>query len=546
MAATVIRSPHPDVEIPDLPLHELVLAGAAGRGNRAAVVDGPTGRALTYGQLAAGVRQMAAGLAARGFGKGDVLAVYSPNLPEYAVAFYGVSAAGGATTTVNRCTPPASWPSSWPTPARGSCLPRRRCWTGRSRRPPAAGPGDRGGHLLLDRAIEAATRSGVEEIFVFGEAKGATPFASLLSATGTAPPTVVINPATDVVALTYSSGTTGLAKGVMLTHRNLVATLVQWNAVLPTGPEDRLIAVLPFFHTYGLGLLMGCALWCGAALVSMPRFDLEEFLRVLQEQRITRALLVPPIVLALAKHPLVASYDLSALELIGSGAAPLDPELERAVAERLGCPVVQGYGLTETTTAVCSTAGAPLGPRQGSVGVLLPDTEACILDPASGQDLGTGEPGELWVRGPQVMRGYLNAELATADVLDPDGWLRTGDLCRVDTDGYLFVVDRVKELIKYKGHQVAPAELEAVLLAHPHVADVAVVRSPDQEAGEIPKAFVVANGPVDAEALMAWVAERVAPYKRIRRVEFVDEIPKGPYGKILRHILLERDQARPH
>ncbi|HEX5521907.1 MAG TPA: AMP-binding protein [Pedococcus sp.] len=524
MAATVIRSPHPDVEIPDLPLHELVLAGAAGRGNRAAVVDGPTGRALTYAQLAAGVRQVAAGLAARGFGKGDVFAVYSPNLPEYAVAFYGVSAAGGATTTVN------------PLYTAGEL---------------AGQLADAGARFLLttppllDRAIEAVSRSGVEEVFVFGEAKGATPFASLLRASGTAPPTVGIDPAADLVALPYSSGTTGLAKGVMLTHRNLVATLVQWNAVLPTGPEDRLIAVLPFFHTYGLGLLMGWALWCGATLVSMPRFDLEEFLRVLQDQRITRALLVPPLLLALARHPLVASYDLSALELIGSGAAPLDAGLEQACAERLGCSVVQGYGLTETTTAVSGTAGAPLGPRHGSVGVLLPDTEARIVDPDSGQDQGTGEPGELWVRGPQVMLGYLNAELATAAVLDQDGWLRTGDLCRVDADGYLFVVDRVKELIKYKGYQVAPAELEAVLLAHPHVADVAVVRSPDQEAGEIPKAFVVAKGPVDAEALMAWVAERVAPHKRIRRVEFVDEIPKGPYGKVLRRVLLERDRARP-
>ena len=523
MGATVIRSPHPDVEIPDLPLHELVLAEAAERGNRAAVIDQTTGRALTYGQLAAGVRQMAAGLAARGFGKGDVLAVYSPNLPEYVVAFYGVSAAGGATTTVN------------PLYTVGEL---------------AAQLYDAGARFLLttppllDRAIEAAARSGVDEVFVFGEAKGATPFAGLLAATGTPPPTVGIDPATDLVAVPYSSGTTGLPKGVMLTHRNLVTTLVQWNAVLPTRPEDRLIAVLPFFHTYGLGLLMGWTLWCGATLVCMPRFDLEEFLQVLQEQRITRALLVPPILLALAKHPLVASYDLSALELIGSGAAPLDPGLARACAERVGCPVVQGYGLTETTTAVSTTAGAPLGPRQGSVGVLLPDTEARIIDPASGQDLGTGEPGELWVRGPQVMRGYLNAESATAAVLDPDGWLRTGDLCRLDPDGYLFVLDRVKELIKYKGYQVAPAELEAVLLAHPQVADAAVVRSPDQEAGEIPKAFVVAKGPVDAEALMAWVAERVAPYKRIRRVAFVDEIPKGPYGKVLRRTLLERDRDR--
>jgi acyl-CoA synthetase (AMP-forming)/AMP-acid ligase II len=523
MAATIIRSPHPDVEIPDMPLHKLVLARAAQRGNRAAVVDGPTRRALTYGQLAAGVGQLAAGLAARGFGKGDVFAVYAPNRPEYAVAFYGVAAAGGAATTAN------------PLDTAGELAAQLA--DARARFLLTVPP-------LLDKAIEAATRSGVEEVFVFGEARGATPFASLLAA-GTAPPAAGIDPASDLVALPYSSGTTGLAKGVMLTHRNLAATLVQWNAVVPTGPKDRLIAVLPFFHTYGLGLLLGWALWRGATLVSMPRFDLEEVLRVLQDQRITRALLVPPILHALATHPLVARYDLSALRLIGSGAAPLDPGLARACAERLGCPVVQGYGLTETTTSVVSTAGAPLGPRHGSVGVLLPGTQARIVDPASGQDLGSGAPGELWVRGPQVMRGYLNAEQATAAVLDQDGWLRTGDLCRIDPDGYLFVVDRVKELIKYKGHQVAPAELEAVLLAHPQVADAAVVPSPDPEAGETPKAFVVANGPVDAQALMAWVAERVAPYKRIRRVEFVDQIPKGPYGKVLRHLLLQRDRARP-
>ncbi|HEX5541315.1 MAG TPA: AMP-binding protein [Micromonospora sp.] len=522
MGATVIRSPHRDVEIPNVALHELVLAEAAQRGGRTALVDGPTGRLLTYGELAEGVSRMAAGLAARSFGRGDVFAIYAPNVPEYAVAVYGVSAAGGAITTVN------------PQYTVGEL---------------ATQLADAGARFLLtsppllDQAIRAAARCGVEEVFVFGEGKNATPFAGLLSAVAGAPPSGEIDPATDVVALPYSSGTTGLPKGVMLTHRNLVATLVQWNAVLPMGPEDRLIAVLPFFHTYGLGLLMGWALWSGATLVSMPRFDLEEFLRLLQEQRITRALVVPPVVRALATHPLVASYDLSALQLIGSGAAPLDPRLARACAERIGCPLVQGYGLTETTTAVSSTAGAPLGPRQGSVGVLLPDTEVRVIDPASGEDLGSGNAGEVWVRGPQVMRGYLNAESATAAVLYADGWLRTGDLCRIDSDGYLFVVDRVKELIKYKGYQVAPAELEAVLSAHPLVADAAVVRSPDQEAGEIPKAFVVAREPVSADALMTWVAERVAPHKRIRRVEFVQEIPKGPYGKVLRRTLIERDRS---
>jgi acyl-CoA synthetase (AMP-forming)/AMP-acid ligase II len=288
---------------------------------------------------------------------------------------------------------------------------------------------------------------------------------------------------------------------------------------------------------------MAAALWQGATLVSMPRFDLEDFLRILQEQRITQAYLVPPIVLALAKHPMVDKYDLSSLGFIMSGAAPLDASLELAAEGRLACDVMQGWGLTETSPVLTTNAGAPLGPRHGSVGVLLSNTELRVVDPATGADLSRNQTGELVARGPQVMKGYLNNPKATADMLDPDGWLHTGDLGHVDDDGYVYVVDRVKELIKYKGLQVAPAELEAVLLAHPAIADAAVVRSPDEEAGEVPKAFVVARTPLEAEEVMAFVAERVAPHKKVRRVEFVDEIPKALSGKILRRVLIERDRA---
>jgi acyl-CoA synthetase (AMP-forming)/AMP-acid ligase II len=288
---------------------------------------------------------------------------------------------------------------------------------------------------------------------------------------------------------------------------------------------------------------MAAALWHGATLVTMPRFDLEDFLRVLQEQHVTQAFLVPPIVLALAKHPMVDKYDLSSLEFIMSGAAPLDAGLERACSGRLSCDVSQGWGLTETSPVLTTNAGAPLGPRPGSVGVLLPNTELRVVDPATGADLGRNQTGELVARGPQVMKGYLNNPEATAEMLDADGWLRTGDLGHVDDDGYVYVVDRVKELIKYKGLQVAPAELEAVLLGHPEIADAAVVRFPDEEAGEVPKAFVVAKTPLQAEEVMAFVAERVAPFKKVRRVEFVDEIPRALSGKILRRVLIERDQA---
>jgi acyl-CoA synthetase (AMP-forming)/AMP-acid ligase II len=521
MAPEIIRSPYPDVEIPDLPLHQFVLANAGSMADNPALIDGPTGRTLTFGQLAGGVQRVAAGLAARGFGKGDVLAIHSPNLPEYALAFYGTAAAGGAATTIN------------PLYTVDELAFQLQ---------------DAGARFLvtvppfLDRAREAAARAGVEEVFVLGEAEGATPFASLLAAGGQ-PPAVAFDPANDLVALPYSSGTTGLPKGVMLTHRNLVANLCQIQTTLAAGTGERLIAVLPFFHIYGLVVLMAAALREGSTLVTMPRFDLEEFLRILQEHQVTRAFLVPPIVLALAKHPMVDKYDLSALQVVVSGAAPLDSGLQGAAASRVDCLVAQGWGLTETSPVLTTSIGAPFGPRPGAVGVPIPNTELRVVDPATGADVGRGETGELLARGPQVMKGYLNAPQATADMLDPDGWLHTGDLGRVDDDGYVYVVDRVKELIKYKGMQVAPAELEAVLLGHPAIADAAVVRSPDEEAGEVPKAFVVAKSPLQAEEVMAYVAERVAPHKRIRRVEFIDEVPKALSGKILRRVLMDRDRV---
>src|SRR5262245_18690659 len=520
MAGEIVLSPHPDVTIPDLALHEFVLADAVGRADQAALIDGPSGRTLTYGQLAGGVRRVAAGLAARGLAKGDVFAIFSPNLPEYALAFYGVSAAGGTNTTVR---PPHNADQ------------------------PANPPNDAGARFLLtvppflDKALDAAGRSGVEEVFVLGEAEDATPFASLLAAGDTAPG-IEIDPATDLVALPYSSGTTGLPKGVMLSHHNLVANLCQGEPVLLAGEGERLIAVLPFFHIYGLVVLMASALARGSTLVTMPRFDLEQFLSLLQDQRITRAYLAPPIVLALAKHPLVDAYDLSSLKSVFSGATPMDASREQACTDRLGCEVIQGWGLTETSPVVTTNYNAPRGPQPGSVGVPLPNTEMRVVDPATGADVSRGETGELLVRGPQVMQGYLNAPEATAAMLDPDGWLHTGDLGRIDEDGYVYIVDRVKELIKYKGLQVAPAELEAVLLTHPKVGDAAVVRFPDEEAGEVPKAFVVAREPVDPEELMGFVAERVAPYKKVRQVEFVDEIPKAASGKILRRVLMDRDR----
>jgi acyl-CoA synthetase (AMP-forming)/AMP-acid ligase II len=292
-------------------------------------------------------------------------------------------------------------------------------------------------------------------------------------------------------------------------------------------------------------VILNYGLYHGATIVTLPRFDLEGFLETLQKYKVTFANVVPPIVLALAKHPSVEKYDLSALRMVFSGAAPLGGDLATTCASRLGCQVLQGYGLTETSPVTHACPVEPDRAKPASVGLPLASTEAMIADITTGADLGPGEQGEVCIRGPQVMKGYLNRPDATAAMIDRDGWLHTGDIGYADADGHFYVIDRVKELIKYKGLQVPPAELEAMLLTHPAIADAAVIPSPDDEAGEVPKAFVVLKGQATPDEIMAFVAERVAPHKKVRRLEIVDQIPKSLSGKILRRVLVERErQAR--
>jgi acyl-CoA synthetase (AMP-forming)/AMP-acid ligase II len=358
-----------------------------------------------------------------------------------------------------------------------------------------------------------------------------------------AAPDVAIDPRRDLAVLPYSSGTTGLPKGVMLTHSNLVANMLQIQDGFPISDEDVLIGVLPFFHIYGQTVIMNQGLWQGATIVTMPRFDLEQFLGLIEEHGVTRAYVVPPIALALAKHPAVEGRDLSSIEVIMSGAAPLGADLAGQVADRVACKMIQGYGLTETSpvTHVIRPHGEN---RPGSIGRPLAGTECRVVDPETGVDVAEGERGELWVRGPQVMAGYLNNEEATAATIDADGWLHTGDIAVRDADGFYEIVDRLKELIKYKGFQVPPAELEALLITHPDVADVAVIGVPDEDCGELPKAFVVPAGDsLDVDGLIGFVAERVSPQKHVRLIEEIDEIPKSPSGKILRRVLKDRETA---
>ncbi|MGH9175127.1 MAG: AMP-binding protein, partial [Vicinamibacterales bacterium] len=328
-ASRVYRSPFPAVEIPDLTLTAEILASAARLGDAPALIDGPSGRTMTYRQLADDIRATATGLWLRGLGKGDVLAIYAPNVPEYAVAFHAVISIGAIVSTAN------------PLLTTGEL---------------AAQLLDCGAkHLLtvpglLENARAAAQTAGIpnNRIYVIGEAEGYTSFAEL-AAREIESPAVEIDPREDLAVLPYSSGTTGLPKGVMLTHYNLVAHDHQIETGDVIKPGDVVIAVLPFFHIYGMSVIMNAGLTRGGVIVTMPRFDLAQFLQLIQDHRVTRAFLVPPIVLALAKHPLVDEYDLSSLEVIFCGAAPLSAELSQAAATRLGCIIKQGYGMTETS-----------------------------------------------------------------------------------------------------------------------------------------------------------------------------------------------------
>ncbi len=494
-------SPHPDVAIPEASLHEHVLGGAAARGDKPALIDGPTGAVTTYAELAARVQAVAAGLAELGIRRGDAVGLLAPNSVDWPVAFHAVIALGGIVTSINPLLTPEEI--------------RKQLGDAGARAVIAAGP--------LRDAV-----AGMERVIAL----------EALPTADHAPPAAGVDPA-DLAVLPFSSGTTGLSKGVMLTHRNLVANLEQVRAVHRIGADDTLIGLLPFFHIYGQTVVVNLGLAAGATIVVMPRFDMGEFLRLLEEHRVTRAHVAPPVVLGLAKAPGVEGREL-ALRVVISGAAPLDADTAERAGERLGAPVRQGYGMTEASPVTHMAADADLPAQDpGAIGVLLPGTEARLVDPETLEDA-EGD-GELWIRGPQVMRGYLADEAATAATLVEDGWLRTGDVARVDDAGVFRIVDRVKELIKYKGYQVPPAELEALLLGHPAVADAAVIPAVDDAGEEVPKACVVAAGELDPDELMAWVAERVAPYKRVRAVELVGEIPRSASGKILRRLL--RDQS---
>ncbi|MFJ9031020.1 AMP-binding protein [Streptomyces sp. NPDC102274] len=534
----VFRSPFSDVEIPDVGVHEYLFADIDEEDlDRPAFTVASSGESTSYRELLLWSGEIAGALIARGVGAGDVVGVLSPNTPAFAAVFHGILRAGATVTTVNALAT-AEEIAKQLVDARAVLFY-------------AFAP-------LADRAAEAAARAGLSDdaVLLLGadDHPGAHPAPSPSGPKADVPvqraTDVPVQPATHVAALPYSSGTSGRPKGVMITHRNLVANVAQVQPLSAMGRDDVVLAVLPFFHIYGMTMFLNVALRSRSSVVTMARFELREFLEHIQRYRVTYLFVVPPMALALARHPLVDAYDLSSLRMIVSSAAPLDRTLGEAVEARLGVPVHQGYGMTELSPVshcVVIDRGMSLTGERAPVnasGWAVPNTENKLIDPASGAEIplpleGLSEAGDLWVRGPNVMAGYLGNPEATADSLDADGFLHTGDLVRVDPTGCVYIVDRLKELIKYKGYQVPPAELEALLLAHPGIADVAVVGVPDVEGEEIPKAFVVLRPghPLTPDEVMEHVNAQVAPYKRVRQVEFIAAVPKSVTGKILRREL---------
>ena len=492
-----------------------------------AVVDGATGETLTRGELAARSAALAAGLRAGGVRPGDLVAVAMPNQAWWPVVALGVWRAGAAISPLSPL-----WTADESARVLASAVPRAAI---------AFAPFA----PMVRAALATAGLHDVDLAVLGGDVDGATPIEALLAlGEGDAYAEPDVQP-DDIAAVPFSSGTGGLPKGVRITHGNLAAAAAQGAAAFrAAGDFDERSVVLagaPFFHAIGLVLMLSAPLSVGARIVTLPRPVLEPLLELVAAHRVTHVAVPPPLFDALAVDPRVDEHDLGSLRLVVSGGAHIGPDVERAISERLGCMARQGYGATEATCTISAPLGGPSTP--GTAGWLMPGTEARLIDPATGADVDPGEPGELWVRGPQVMQGYHDRPQATAAAITSDGWLRTGDLVAIRDDGQLEIRDRLKELIKVRGASVAPAEIELVLRQHPAVRDAGVVGVPDAERGEAPIAFVELEAEAEPDELAGFAAERLATYKRPREIVVIDEVPRLPTGKILRRVLRERALA---
>ncbi len=521
------RGPAPDIEIPNVSLYDLIFAGLSeADATQTAFVHPETGVTLTFGEVKRTTDSVATWLAGHGVGPGDAVAIDLPNCPEYASAFHGIALTGAATSPVN--------PAGIASEIARQVVETKSSYVITNQ-------------LLLPKVAEAAASAGLpaENVIVVEGASTHTSWSDLM-ATEPNLPAVSIDPATHVACLPFSSGTSGMPKAVMLSHRNLVANMLQFNEVLkPLGDGNSIVAFLPYSHIYGMTTNLNYGLFRRFPQYTMAGFNPQAFLEIIATYRPTILFVVPPVAAFLAKHPAVTAVPWNSVRLIVCGAAPLDGPVGQAVQTRLGAKVVQGYGMTELSPV---THVIPLDRPDidlGTIGQAVPNVRFRVVDPETGLDVavpaeGYSEPGELWCTGPNAMLGYLGVPPDADAVLDAEGWVHTGDLVTVDTEGVVRIVDRIKELIKRRGFQVAPAELEALLCSHPAVADAGVLGLVSTTAGEqIPHALVQLRegAEVSGHELTHWVAGQVALYKRLGGVTFVEKVPRSAAGKILRREL---------
>ena len=512
---------------PTYPLQHILSATAQHLPQKTAIIDGD--HAYSYQQLDMYSNRFAAALAKLGVKKGDRVGLLAPNCVEFEIAFFGIIKAGAIVTTIN---------------------------SGYREREIAHQLDNSGAEILVvhDSLLQMAeaARGGTPAlkrmVVIEPTSRESDSFWGLIERSPATPPPVAIDAKDDLAALPYPSGTTGISKGVMLTHFNMTANLIQFmqrpGEALQQTEDDVLLVHLPLFHIYGMQVLMNAVIASGGTQVMMGRFNMGEMLGLLTAHSVTHLYTVPPVGIGLSMLPSLEGYDLSSMKAACLAAAPASEELQTRIQDVVGFPIFQAYGMTELSPVSNVDYIEADRMTPGSVGPAIADTEERVVDLETGtKDVQVGEVGELLVRGPQVMKGYYNNEDATRETISDEGWLYTGDIVRMNEDGCVWILDRKKELIKYKAFQVPPAELEGLLLEHPAIADAAVVGKADVEAGEIPKAFVVARQGVEVsgEDVMDFVASRVATFKHVREVEFIDAIPKNPSGKILRRMLIEQE-----
>ncbi|KAI1823603.1 hypothetical protein F4861DRAFT_311204 [Xylaria intraflava] len=546
-----VQSSYEEIDIPDVDLWTLLFERNDKQwpDDKEIYIDADTKRSYTWLQVKNTAIEFGRGLRSQwGFKRGDVLGFFSPNSIDYPTVFFGAHYAGGAASSAN----PTYKPDELAFQMKDS---RVKGIVTQLPLLPVVREAARSIGLPEDRIILLGDdRDPSGKFKHFTEIKQSGSRGALNS--GQTP----VDPKNDLAFLAYSSGTTGLPKGAQLTHRNIVANLLQleyvdfkFNGVYHTGgldgKGDKQLAILPLFHVYGLTCIALAAIRMGLPAIILPKFDLDKACQAIQEFGITFASVPPPVVLALAKHPAVSKYDLSSIKFMNSGAAPLGRDLVEMVWNRLTIPVMQGYGLSETSPTLTKGIIFDWKRYNGAVGKLLPNITARIVD-LDGKDVRTGEEGELWVKGPNVFPGYLNRPELQKDTFSADGYFRTGDIGCFDAKGNLYITDRLKELIKYKGFQVAPAELEGILQGHKDIADACVVSAHDRtRETEVPRAYVVLKPGVPAndataKEITSWLGSRVAEHKKLRGgVRFIDEIPKNASGKLLRRVLKDRAKA---